>query len=324
MYKYEIKSNLGANLFFSLDEIVFQLKGEYDFTSNHKEVLKVIQDDNLLSFKDIIKKIELLRGVTITRGNIALYYEFMSKEEKIQNAFILDDIFEDREMKIVEYFLISANDLENEKREIKGDSIPQFGGTIKLHKLIFGQAIFGTIDTLQPINEYIEEIKASNEYKKFIKETLRKNYESGTVVITEDNIALYYEFMGDKDKKKNFEILNPLFYERISDIKRRLGTKISDFIQIENIDCLFTIGIIVFGIKDTLKSIDKYIHEIETSSEYKKFILLKKNKKSKSKAASNVLKLLDKGYSYKTALEDTLGIFDVSREDLELELDIYI
>ncbi len=58
---YEIKSNIGANLLFNLDEIIFQLSSEYKFNATHEEILKVISNDGkvfILSFDEIIQKIQ--------------------------------------------------------------------------------------------------------------------------------------------------------------------------------------------------------------------------------------------------------------------------
>jgi hypothetical protein len=62
---YEIKSTIGANLLFTLDEIIFQLNSEYKFDVTGDEVLKVIQNDIevfVLSFDEIIQKIQEKRG----------------------------------------------------------------------------------------------------------------------------------------------------------------------------------------------------------------------------------------------------------------------
>ena len=168
---YEIKSNLGANLFFSLDEIVFQLKSNYDFTSNHKEVLKVIQDDNLLSFEDIIKKIELFRDVTITKDNIHLYYEFMSDDDlrKISILEILLDTFNKRSTKII-YTLFPGVD-ETIRDDIRDNYLLQ-DRNVSLN-IVYLQTIFGVKDTLKPINEYIKEIKNSSEYKEYLLSTVK-------------------------------------------------------------------------------------------------------------------------------------------------------
>lgn len=163
---YEIKANFGANLFFSLDEIVFQLKSDYDFTATNEEILKVIQDDKvifLLSFQDIIKKIELLRGITITKDNIHLYYEFMSDEDLKAHRFELTFIYNSRLHTIFHYFNTKCNFIGNRQ---------DFRKLYTLDNLQSGYitswSIFGVQDTLKPINEYIEEIKASSEYKEYI------------------------------------------------------------------------------------------------------------------------------------------------------------
>lgn len=98
------------------------------------------------------------------------------------------------------------------------------------------------------------------------------------VVMTKDNIYLYYEFMGDEDKKIEFEILNPLFYERALELDRLiflLGTEIGDkkkYVVIDKISSLFSINLVSFGVKDTLKPIDEYIAEIKASKEYQEYM----------------------------------------------------
>ena len=61
---YEIKSPLGENLFFSIDEIVFELNARFNYDAKNSDILSVIQNKTiifLLSFEDIIKKIQLLK-----------------------------------------------------------------------------------------------------------------------------------------------------------------------------------------------------------------------------------------------------------------------
>ena len=110
------------------------------------------------------------------------------------------------------------------------------------------------------------------------KEKLKKEFENGNVVITEDNIALYYEFMGEEDKNKYKELLSDLFIDRHENYVLKslnldyFGTKQYMTNVLSNTFQQFRIGLSFFGIKDTLKPIDEYIEEIKASSEYKEYI----------------------------------------------------
>lgn len=156
--------------------------------------------------------------------------------------------------------------------------------------------------------------------------------------INKDNISLYYEFMSNDDLKKYKDILEDIFISRkrkLLDTFFKCGDEtqnniISIYAGDSRTELMHTfyqnnIGLICFGIKDTLKPIDEFIEEIKQSKKYeehKKEIFLINGK---SKEASNVLKLLDNDYSYKEAMEKTLQNFkNISKRDLEIELDIYI
>jgi hypothetical protein len=157
-----------------------------------------------------------------------------------------------------------------------------------------------------------------------------KNYISN-FEITTDNIQKYYQFMSDEDLEKHGNILSDVFQNRLNYLFKNLKFKDDEY---HIFLCKYTLqklsldrwikSSLVFEVKDTLKPIDEYLEEIkksDTYKDYKKSIFLKNGK---TKAASNVLQLLDKDYDYKIALQDTLRLFDVTKEDLELELDIYI
>ncbi len=95
-------------------------------------------------------------------------------------------------------------------------------------------------------------------------------------VITNHNIPLYYEFMSKKDISRYRNDLHYFF-------NTRLPLNINDFLEIDKeviienwkYDC-FSDGKVkkqsYFGIKDTLKPIDKYIADIKNSNAYKSYI----------------------------------------------------
>lgn len=94
----------------------------------------------------------------IDEKNIHLYYEFMSDEDLKKYADILDDIFNDR-LDIIENTISFniANYYSKTKRFKR-----------KLYILSF--SFFGVRDKLKPIDEYIKEIKDSEQYKIFTSE----------------------------------------------------------------------------------------------------------------------------------------------------------
>ena len=124
------------------------------------------------------------------------------------------------------------------------------------------------------------------------KEELKKEFYAGSVVITKDNIYLYYEFMSDYDKfvlANANTIENALLREVLIERNKTLNGYFSfssfqdNFDNVKTIDYEHnkysnrhtTIGRIYFGIVDTLKPIDEYIEEIKASSEYKEYIATK-------------------------------------------------
>lgn len=107
------------------------------------------------------------------------------------------------------------------------------------------------------------------------KEELKKEFESGTVTITKDNIHLYYEFMSDEDAAKDHyyvNMLNYTFKDRLIATYRILNDDkaVKKTLKITKHQNNW-IGLSIFGVKDTLKPIDEYIKEIKESSEYKEY-----------------------------------------------------
>ena len=95
-----------------------------------------------------------------------------------------------------------------------------------------------------------------------------------TIIITEDNIADYYESMSAKDKSDNVDIIHfafstrtPLYLADMLDIEHK---KIIDSWKFTVTSAGRTKGQSLFGIKDTLKPINMYIEEIKASKQYLK------------------------------------------------------
>lgn len=102
------------------------------------------------------------------------------------------------------------------------------------------------------------------------------------VVITKDNIHLYYEFMSDEDLENWSKNLDIVFLERsrllgvlktTSDVLKDNSYILDKYEEVttSKYDNRF-IALSMFGVKDTLKPIDEYIAEIKESDAYKEYI----------------------------------------------------
>ncbi len=145
------------------------------------------------------------------------------------------------------------------------------------------------------------------------KEELKKEYENGTVVITKDNIHLYYEFMSDEDKYTHSDLIHKiLILERQFQVFKQLEINVNDEStwkkiqekhiekQIENKRTEWVTDLKIFGIKDILKPIDEYIAEIKASSEYKKYLF------SLDTFENWIIKSLFNNANYSIKLNDSL------------------
>lgn len=135
---------------------VLPIKESYELRQ-HGENVSITFDDSIEN--KIYKYLYDNKAVTITKDNIRLYYEFMSDEDKKDYRFLISPILFTRFYRISEMdFLSSLEPSEFSlitKDKNSGD-------------LLIGSAIFNVWDTLKPIDEYIEEIKASEAYKAYV------------------------------------------------------------------------------------------------------------------------------------------------------------
>lgn len=131
----------------------------------------------------------------IDKDNIHLYYEFMSDIEKKENKIVLDSVFNRRVGKI--YDFIKANSFDS---LIKDSFVFT---TVDKNNLDDGFVIscncFGTKDTLKPIEDYIADIKDSNDYKQY-----RFNYLLETYDLSISHLKrLEHELFADDSKYKS-------------------------------------------------------------------------------------------------------------------------
>lgn len=112
------------------------------------------------SFDDIIKMwqalgVKVIDNAEITKENIPLFYKFMSDEDMLNHSRMIDDLFENR----LEEISSKIEFDENKHNQTSIDTEHSF--------IIAGQEFFGVKDILKPIDEYIAEIRESQEYQQY-------------------------------------------------------------------------------------------------------------------------------------------------------------
>ena len=129
--------------------------------SNDFERLKVDKEGHLIFGESSLK---------VTKDNIADYYEFMSDEDLHNYKVQLSELLEDRLGKI----WVNLG-FKSDFPDVSPPIMPyDFSNYLQGVYAVMGtskmpyQIIFGAKDTLKPIDEYIQDIKASNEYQEYI------------------------------------------------------------------------------------------------------------------------------------------------------------
>lgn len=121
-------------------------------------ILSYLEDEACTISEKEIAEYLLKSGVEITQENIHLFYEFMSKNDKKNTSNVLDGVFKLRLDKIKRKLNINSV-LTNDYFEYEMNKNNQVSMTL-----------FQIKDTLKPIDEYIKEIKDSEQYKIFTSE----------------------------------------------------------------------------------------------------------------------------------------------------------
>jgi len=167
LYSRHIKVN--KELFLSsvnLDE-----KNKYVFVSRLESVFATVVSfgvkDTLKPIDEYVAEIKASKEykeykfkageVVITKDNIADYYEFMSDDDLEKYNYLIDDILKDRIIKI--HTSLDIDFLEF----LDNCIVPLF-----LNDNYISLISFGVKDTLKPIEEYIKEIKESEQYKEYM------------------------------------------------------------------------------------------------------------------------------------------------------------
>lgn len=102
--------------------------------------------------------------VKVDENNIHLYYKFMSEQDIIKQGGFLLNIIRERTKELVRHF-------DNQVLHYGVKSIDSKELTLDLPRSAVYRLkieVHGIIDTLKPIEEYISEIKESEDYKSYI------------------------------------------------------------------------------------------------------------------------------------------------------------
>ncbi len=120
-------------------------------------ILAYLEDESCeINHNEIIEYLYKEVKLEITQENLHLYYKFMNDEDLIQNSEILNDLLVCRFHKICSLLSVSAPMLHS------------YSSYNYYNAFFVKQFIFGIKDNLNPIEDFIEDIKNSNEYKTFI------------------------------------------------------------------------------------------------------------------------------------------------------------
>jgi len=92
-----------------------------------------------------------------------------------------------------------------------------------------------------------------------------------------DNIHLYYEFMSDEGRRAYADIINNVFQSRINSLLRPLNIEryMLNDLEVASVKMLTSIHVTslsLFGIEDTMMSLDLYKAKIKASDNYKKYL----------------------------------------------------
>jgi hypothetical protein len=239
-------------------------------------ILSYLEDEACAISKKEIAEYLLNNNVEITDDNIHLYYSYMNDNQLKENKVKLTFIFNSRSIVLKQSLFLNDSDknwLFFEKTNFNG--------------YILSQSFFSIKDTLTPLADYIKEIKNSENYKENYLKPLMIDCLKNGVVITKDNIHLYYEFMNKDDLFKNQTLINNTLRQRYNEyIENNIGmidypNLISYYINFDSeiIPLLKegwgnTMIVIneIFGIKDTLKPIEEFISEIKECAAYKSYV----------------------------------------------------
>ena len=180
---------------------------EYETCPQCEQKDMLLENENICPSCDALnRKNDYESGeIEITKENIHLYYEYMEESELTNFSSSLDKLFQDR-------FINVASKIAKELNR-KTSEVHCYWSNIKASVECDKSFIFGVKDLLKPIDKYIEEIKKSDEYHKFIKGYKIVDKQEALVILEKSELK-YYNIVstGEAYKYKNIlEISNNTF-----------------------------------------------------------------------------------------------------------------
>ncbi|MFX4241092.1 hypothetical protein ACOL3H_11960 [Aliarcobacter butzleri] len=170
--------------------------------ANQKKIIAELRENNssessieksILELNLMVDDYEKDNNV-VDKENIHLYYNFMSDEDlkKILNWSILSNVFSNRIIYITDIFGWRDN-----KKVLKLEYWKAFDKYYVKNNDYTRFSFFGIMDTLNPIDEYISDIKNSDAFKEFERDKLlQESIDISNVVIidfSEDEITEYID-----------------------------------------------------------------------------------------------------------------------------------
>ena len=132
-------------------------------------ILAYLEDESCeINQNEILEYLYKEVKLEITQENLHLYYNFMSDEDLIYYRVIVADVLEKRLNQIADIINLKNN------KELQVFGVEGFNNsdTSKIHSLkvvfchyLLRTVIYGIKDTLKPIDDYLEEIRESENYK---------------------------------------------------------------------------------------------------------------------------------------------------------------
>lgn len=142
-----------------------------NFKSAKKSCISSYIDAESKRLDSIIEDIELT-GDVITKDNISLYYKFMNDLDLVAVRDVIDEVYTERRLYIIQ-ILNWANPILKDTK--KSHFLTEAGlldylkhyKAIKIRDYFLKQSFFRVEDSLKPLEEYINEIKTSEQYKEY-------------------------------------------------------------------------------------------------------------------------------------------------------------
>ncbi|AXH16362.1 hypothetical protein CP985_03185 [Malaciobacter mytili LMG 24559] len=156
-------------------------------------ILAYLDDEACAISKDDIQ--EYIDAIEITEDNIHEFYEFMNDEDLIKNKDLIHEVIFENKMEV--FSKLFEKDLINEK------DFPECNNILCFQGFVLKYSLFGIIDTLKPIDEYIQEIKNSEAYQQYIS---NKNVDANNISCPKNIKDLIEKFIPEFDYNQDNNI----------------------------------------------------------------------------------------------------------------------